>query len=493
MNLSCLSNKRNKNTAAPRTTIYSLLFSLFLAIAVFSCGSAKIESAPLKRPKIENKVSWAGIYIRNTKIGWSKTEVKQMEQNRFRLSEESFMRIGAMGIIQESKINFSADFNEDFNPLAYSFSMITPSMTMTAKGEIKDNVLHMKISTPSGETLREVPIDSNTDLFGLADLKRAAEGYKVGDVFEGKMFEPNILGIVPYKIEVIDSSIVKFGPELKTVFKIRSTIASVEANSLVDADGSLILSEGPMGITMKREPEEIAKDLSNSGNIIYLITAFSLDAGKFVDNPSSIRRAKIQIRGLPESFDNEGVQSISESDSDGNRMVTVDLDSPKPFSGSKEEWLMPTDYVQSDDSRIINKAVEITKGAIDHKEKSKIILDWVHANMHREPAFTIPSALDVLLSMKGDCNEHSALYCALARAAGIPARTATGIVYLDGRFYYHAWNEVLLDGSWFPVDSTFGEFPAGALRIRFSSGELMDQFKIAGFAGKISVSILEAN
>jgi len=99
----------------------------------------------------------------------------------------------------------------------------------------------------------------------------------------------------------------------------------------------------------------------------------------------------------------------------------------------------------------------------------------------------------VLLSMKGDCNEHSALYCALARAAGIPARTATGIVYLDGRFYYHAWNEVLLDGSWFPVDSTFGEFPAGALRIRFSSGELMDQFKIAGFAGKISVSILEAN
>src|SRR5204863_7954581 len=33
-------------------------------------------------------------------------------------------------------------------------------------------------------------------------------------------------------------------------------------------------------------------------------------------------------------------------------------------------------------------------------------------------------------------------YVALARAAGLPARTAAGLVPVHGRFYYHAWAEV---------------------------------------------------
>ena len=52
-----------------------------------------------------------------------------------------------------------------------------------------------------------------------------------------------------------------------------------------------------------------------------------------------------------------------------------------------------------------------------------------------------------------------------ARSA-LPARIAAGLAYVDGKFYYHAWPEVLL-GDWVAVDPTFGQFPADAAHLRF--------------------------
>jgi transglutaminase-like putative cysteine protease len=93
----------------------------------------------------------------------------------------------------------------------------------------------------------------------------------------------------------------------------------------------------------------------------------------------------------------------------------------------------------------------------------------------------------------GDCNEHTALYVALARAAGLPARIAVGLVQMRGAFYYHAWAEVYLEesggGLWLPVDPTLNEFPADATHIRLSRGGLEKQAAILGFVGQARMSI----
>jgi transglutaminase-like putative cysteine protease len=103
---------------------------------------------------------------------------------------------------------------------------------------------------------------------------------------------------------------------------------------------------------------------------------------------------------------------------------------------------------------------------------------------------SIPSALEVLSRREGDCNEHTTLYTALARAAGIPTRMAAGIVYMENGFYYHAWPEVWLDG-WVPIDPTFNQFPADATHIRFVTGNLDRQSDIIKLVGKLRVNVLE--
>ena len=93
---------------------------------------------------------------------------------------------------------------------------------------------------------------------------------------------------------------------------------------------------------------------------------------------------------------------------------------------------------------------------------------------------------------EGDCNEHSVLYAALARAAGLPTRVAAGIVYLDGAFLYHAWNEVWLGERWVAVDPTFDQFPADATHIKLVEGGPEVHDRLLQVIGRLSVDILSA-
>jgi hypothetical protein len=85
----------------------------------------------------------------------------------------------------------------------------------------------------------------------------------------------------------------------------------------------------------------------------------------------------------------------------------------------------------------------------------------------------------------------------MARAAGIPARIAVGLVFVrgvQGAFYYHAWPEVYLDegggrGLWLPVDPTFNQFPADGTHLRLVRGGLDKQAAILPLIGSLKITV----
>ena len=89
----------------------------------------------------------------------------------------------------------------------------------------------------------------------------------------------------------------------------------------------------------------------------------------------------------------------------------------------------------------------------------------------------------------GDCNEHTVLFIAMARALGIPAMMSTGLVYTNDGFYYHAWPKVYM-GRWVHLDPTFGQSIADATHIELASGDFSAQAKIAMTMGKIKIEFL---
>ena len=122
--------------------------------------------------------------------------------------------------------------------------------------------------------------------------------------------------------------------------------------------------------------------------------------------------------------------------------------------------------------------------------KTKILARWVFETLEKRPVLGIPDALTTLHAKKGDCNEHAALFAAMARNTGIPTRIVAGVTYHQGSFYYHAWNEVCLDEQWVSLDTTKNQIPADVTHIKFVEGETKEQVRIGGLIGRLKIEVL---
>ncbi|MEM8930164.1 MAG: transglutaminase-like domain-containing protein [Acidobacteriota bacterium] len=159
-------------------------------------------------------------------------------------------------------------------------------------------------------------------------------------------------------------------------------------------------------------------------------------------------------------------------------------------------WLAADPFVQSDHPRMVEAARAILAEAGDPEDRwqqAQAIYEWVYTRLDKVPVVGLPSALEVLESRQGDCNEHTVLYIALARAIGLPTRIAIGVVWsdeLDG-FYYHAWPEPWIDGRFVAMDPTLGQPLADATHLALLHGGIESWPRLLPYLGRLEIETLE--
>ena len=122
------------------------------------------------------------------------------------------------------------------------------------------------------------------------------------------------------------------------------------------------------------------------------------------------------------------------------------LSRPSPARPDLAPYLRPEPFIESDAPEIRAEADARGRAASPaHAHGRSALTRYVNALLDKKPTVSLPSAREVLRTKVGDCNEHTALFVAMARAVGIPARIAVGLVSVRNAFYYHAWPEVYID------------------------------------------------
>jgi transglutaminase-like putative cysteine protease len=165
----------------------------------------------------------------------------------------------------------------------------------------------------------------------------------------------------------------------------------------------------------------------------------------------------------------------------------------RPYNESDKQFskfLLPEFNIESDHEEIIQAAEEIVEDVKDPLLASRRVLTWVYGNLEKRPVVSIPSAVEVIRTKVGDCNEHATLTTALLRASGIPSRIAVGLVYMRGNFFYHAWTEFYI-GQWITMDATMNQMPVDATHIKLIEGNLDKQVDIAGLIGNLGLKIID--
>jgi transglutaminase-like putative cysteine protease len=156
--------------------------------------------------------------------------------------------------------------------------------------------------------------------------------------------------------------------------------------------------------------------------------------------------------------------------------------------------------VQSDNPQVVAMANSVAANETDARtvaiELEKLVKSTIKLKNFTQ-AFS--TAADVAQLREGDCTEHAVLLAALARARGIPARVAIGLVYQSGSqsFAYHMWNELWIDDRWVPMDATLGQGGVGAAHLKLTDSNLAGAgayssfLPVAQVIGQLKIEILE--
>jgi hypothetical protein len=127
-----------------------------------------------------------------------------------------------------------------------------------------------------------------------------------------------------------------------------------------------------------------------------------------------------------------------------------------------QKYTKSEQLIQSENSKIISKARQITFGTTNINEKAKKIFDFVSNNLEYSMISEEKGALWALENGIGDCSEHTLLFVALSRAIGIPARVNIGFALpptIKTTQNGHMWAEYYIDEyGWIPVDVSWNLF-----------------------------------
>lgn len=410
---------------------------------------------------------------------------------------------------------------------SFSFALDSEVGRFEATGELgADSTLHVTIhSQGTTQTLAyrlgEPPVFS-----AVVPIRVAMGGdLRVGRRVRLPVFDPSTLGTRTVEVHVLERDTLvmpdsaAFDPVSRRwepatydsvpAWRVAEVYGGISVESWVDDDGRVLRSSSPLGFTMEKTEYELARQDAEQARlarrlggspvdedvILSTAVASNVDLGATTQH----REIRFLLSGVDlEGFELDGGRQTLRGDTlvvrreDWN---ALDPGYSLPYKRMDlAEALEPEPLIQSDDPRIVRHARSVTAARADWspdpRQVAAQLTRSVYGGLEKSVTFSVPSAVQVLETRRGDCNEHTVLYVALARALGLPARTAVGLVYLDGAFYYHAWPEVWL-GEWVAVDPTFGQYPADAAHIRFVVGGLAQQVEIVRLIGRLSIDVLE--
>jgi hypothetical protein len=283
--------------------------------------------------------------------------------------------------------------------------------------------------------------------------------------------------------------------QLKSAVKISLNFKGATQLAWIGKDGEMLKEEGLLGITLEKTTREDALfglALESSDDLTQVASVASNITIKDTQKPEIL---KLEINGIDYGHlrISGGRQTLEGNILTIRKESLANLPDTESFDTSEgSEFLKPTPFIQSDHEKIQAIAKEIVLPDDSPLEKVRKTMAWIRDHIEKRPVLSIPDAISTLESRMGDCNEHAMLFAALLRASGIPAKVEAGLVYLKGRFYYHAWNLIYL-GKWITADSLFGQLPADVTHIRFAIGEQEEQLDLLGVIGKVELKILEVN
>ncbi|MFH1202503.1 MAG: transglutaminase-like domain-containing protein [Candidatus Omnitrophota bacterium] len=479
-----------------------LLFKDYIADRFF--GLRTITYKDILPRQLLLRDEWMGIYFNGSKIGYSNTYMIVKEKgliSGYSIQNETIIWLPLLGGIRRVFFKGGSFVDSEGGLVDFDFMLKSDNSVIEVKGlRFNQETLGLEINSSGISQRRFIPMPRNSILYNPLVPLNILSDISKGKKFVMDFFNP--IALTNEKVFLVVKDKIKFPFEGKDI---DAFLVSVDYRGLLTdvwlaPDGKVLKQESPLGWTIVSEsPQEAINNIKiDPKDSLDLLSAYSVGANLDIPSPGKTRYLKLRIKGLNFSIrdlEDNRQKVIGEKDSqflvirrnEIPREKTVTL----PINNKEtQEFLQSSDFIQANDKEIIRQARQIVGNKTNALDAALLLNKWVFKTLRKFPTISVPSSIEVLHSKEGDCNEHTYLFVALARSLGIPAKILVGLIFRDGRFFYHAWPAVFV-GEWLSLDPTFGQDNADATHIRLLEGELNQQLNLAGLINKIEIDIEE--
>ena len=370
------------------------------------------------------------------------------------------------------------------------FSQSSATGSVVIKGKLVANQLELSVTAGTVTSTKSVP--AKETLEDLRALQKLLKAPVVNAEAKITRFDPSALQLlaVEHKVLAIEKKIFG-GVEVDTIhLESKYPQMGLSELSLYDSTGTLLETKVGGFFVARLEPVEVAKKLDYQQDL--LISAV-VKTPKPIAESDSLEALEVAFEGFDQfQFPKSDRQSSSTHGKTTTLSLKVDSTPPEISLKTKEpksEFTEPTPFIQSGAPQIVEAAYQAIGNAKDRWTAVQRLVPFVYTHIKDEYVASFSNAMEALTSGRGDCTEHSILFVALARAVGIPARSAVGIAYwpVGKGFGWHAWAEVKIGDGWYAVDPTWNQPIADATHIKLAEGGPAEQARIVMLLGTLKV------
>ena len=297
-----------------------------------------------------------------------------------------------------------------------------------------------------------------------------------------------------------------------TVWEMRSQRGPHPTFDVYSADGVLLEQrvESAMGLILIRRSDETQARRMNGRDAPEIFLDSFVNISKRLEEVESTTRMRYRLttkRGEMPPLPAAGAQAVT-VDAEANALeVDVDITAPAPATEEEiasDRYRRATLLVTADDALVKKLARRGARwGEPGTIERAEALRRIVRQHITRKSLATaFATAAETARTRQGDCSEHAVLLAAMLRADGIPARLASGLVYVPrfGQMYnvfgWHMWTQAIIDGAWVDLDATLDHrYHAGHLLTGVAAGDdedgNADDFTMLQLIGNLKIEVLE--
>jgi len=445
----------------------------------------------------KNSEEWLGIFLQGQRVGYSFTRISSTKDG-FNVENRTKYTLNMMGEVRTLISHLSARTDKAYLLTDFITKLETTGHSTEVEGEINGLQLTLTSYSQGVAQTKTMELTEKAYLPVVAENIIRDRNLKPGDEIHIPCFDPTTQFSATTTIKVIGKELIEvFNKKIKGL-RIETTFMGIKTITWLDDDYRLIKRSAPgmMNLEMIPLTREQALAEIEVNEAFDLLSFVAVKVNGLMPHPQRLSYLKLELQeitseNLDLKDDYQNIMLESPLTLEFRLPVIDDLpDFTLPIDEHKE-FLESSIYIQSDNAEIIEAANRMVGDERNAKKVVGKLVEGVYSFLKKNPTASLPSAIDVLKTKEGDCNEHSILFAALARAKGIPTKIYAGLVTFQGyTYYYHAWCGVWL-GKWVSVDPTFNQFPADVGHLKLIEGEISEWPRVYKVVSKLKVKVLE--